>query len=113
MNVDRVAPRANETGLKRTESPTRPFDLTISDQGVQTNNQTQATEQGRLAPREEAVTALNSTAVLGQMLSVEENRALREAFAPEARAGGVYTIRGQIDQAAQGIAQGSLLDVTG
>ena len=112
MNLDRVAPRANETGLRRTESPVRPFDLTISDQGVQSNNQAQAAERGRLEPREEATTSLNSTAALGQMLSVEESSALREAFAPEARAG-VYTIRGQAAQAAQGIAQGGLLDITG
>ena len=46
------------------------------------------------------------------MLSVEESSALREAFAPEARAG-VYTIRGQAARAAQGIAQGGLLDITG
>ena len=112
MNLDRVAPRANEPGLRRTESPAGPFDLTISDRGVQSNNQAQAAKRGRLAPREEATTSLNSTAALGQMLSVEESSALREAFAPEARAG-VYTIRGQAARAAQGIAQGGLLDVTG
>ena len=112
MNLDRVAPRANEPGLRRTESPARPFDLTIFDRGVQSNNQAQTAERGRLEPREEATTSLNSTAALGQMLAVEESSALREAFAPEARAG-VYTIRGQAAQAAQGIAQGGLLDITG
>ena len=112
MNLDRVAPRANEPGLRRTESPARPFDLTISDRGVPATNPAQAAERGRRAPREAATTSLNSTAALGQMLSVEESSALREAFAPEARAG-VYNIRGQAARAAQGIAQGGLLDVTG
>ena len=110
MNIDRVVPRANEQGLRPTDSPARPFDLTISDRGVQSNDQ--AVERGRSASREEPTTPLNSTADLGQMLSAEENRALREAFAPEARAG-VYTIRGQAARAAQGMANGGLLDVTG
>ena len=79
---------------------------------MQANNQAHAAERGRLAPREEATTSLNSTAALGQMLSVEERSALSEAFAPEARAG-VYTIRGQAARAAQGMANGGLLDVTG
>ena len=115
MNIDRVTPRANGLGLGRTESPGRPFDLTISDQGVRANQ----VNQGRPAAREEAPTPLNSSEALGQLLSVEETRALREAFAPvaatdapEARLG-VYTIRGQVAQAAQGIAQGGLLDLTG
>ena len=110
MNIDRVVSRAKEPGLGPTDSPARPFDLTISDQGVQANNQ--AVQRGRPVPREEPTTPLNSTADLGQMLSAEENRALREAFAPEARAG-VYTIRGQAARATQGMANGGLLDVTG
>lgn len=112
MNIDRVAPRANELGLRRTESPSRPFDLTISDQGVSPN-------QGQQVAKQEAPASLNSSPALGQMLSVEETRALREAFAPvteppalEARLG-VYTIRGQAARAAQGVGQGGTLDVTG
>ncbi len=114
MNIDRVAPRASEIGLRRTELPSRPFDLTISDQGVRPN-------QGRQVAKEEAPASLNSSPALGQILSVEETRALREAFAPavesgapEARpGGGVYTIRGQAVGAAQGVGQGGTLDVTG
>ncbi|MEE3257765.1 MAG: hypothetical protein VX293_01010 [Candidatus Latescibacterota bacterium] len=107
MNIDRVTPRANGLGLGRTESPGRPFDLTISDQGVRANQ----VNQGRPAAREKAPTPLNSSEALGQLLSVEETRALREAFAPVAAT--VYTIRGQVARAAQGIAQGGLLDLTG
>ena len=77
MNIDRVAPRASEIGLRRTELPSQPFDLTISDQGVLPN-------QGLQVAKEEAPASLNSSPALGQMLSVEETRALREAFAPAA-----------------------------
>ena len=112
MNIDRVAPRASEMGLRRTESPSRPFDLTVSDQGVRAN-------QKRRVTKDEAPESLNSTPALGQMLSAEETRALREAFAPAVESGapearlGVYTIRGQDARAVQGIAQGGTLDVTG
>ena len=111
MNIDRVAPRASEIGLRRTELPSQPFDLTISDQGVLPN-------QGLQVAKEEAPASLNSSPALGQMLSVEETRALREAFAPAAESearpgGGVYTIRGQAARAAQGAGQGGTLDVTG
>ena len=112
MNIDRVAPRASEMGLRRTESPSRPFDLTVSDQGVRAN------QKSRVA-KYEAPDSLNSSPALGQMLSAEETRALREAFAPAAGSGapevrlGVYTIRGQDAGAVQGIAQGGALDVTG
>ncbi|HIL07767.1 MAG TPA: hypothetical protein EYG11_03620, partial [Candidatus Latescibacteria bacterium] len=80
MNIDRVAPKASEMGLRRTESPSRPFDLTVSDQGVRPN-------QGRQVAKEEAPASLNSSSALGQMLSVEETRALHEAFAPAAESG--------------------------
>ena len=80
MNIDRVAPRASEIGLRRTELPSQPFDLTISDQGVLPN-------QGLQVAKEEAPASLNSSPALGQMLSVEETRALREAFAPAAEPG--------------------------
>ena len=80
MNIDRVAPRASEIGLRRTELPSQPFDLTISDQGVLPN-------QGLQVAKEEAPASLNSSPALGQMLSVEETRALREAFAPAAESG--------------------------
>jgi hypothetical protein len=114
MNIDRVAPRASEIGLRRTELPSQPFDLTISDQGVLPN-------QGLQVAKEEAPASLNSSPGLGQMLSVEETRALREAFAPAAESGapearpggGVYTIGGQAARAAQGAGQGRTLDVTG
>ncbi len=114
MNIDRAAPRANEIGLRRPELPSRPFDLPIFDQGARPN-------QERQVANEEAPASLNSSPALGQMLSVEETRALREAFAPavesaapEARpGGGVYTIRGQAVGAAKGVGQGGTLDVTG
>ena len=112
MNIDRVAPRASELGIRRTESPSRPFDLTISDQGIRAN-------ESKQVAKEEAPASLNSSPALGQMLSVEETRALREAFAPAAESSapearlGVYTIRGQSARAAQGMAQGGTLDVTG
>ena len=94
--------------------PSRPFDLPIFDQGARPN-------QERQVANEEAPASLNSSPALGQMLSVEETRALREAFAPavesaapEARpGGGVYTIRGQAVGAAKGVGQGGTLDVTG
>ena len=54
MNIDRVSPRASEIGLRRPELPSRPFDLTISDQGVRPN-------QGRQVAKEEAPASLNSS----------------------------------------------------
>ena len=112
MNIDRVAPRASELGLRRTELPAQPFDLTVSDQGVRPN-------QGKEVVREEGPVSLNSNPDLGLLLSVEETHALRDAFAPKAEGSvreqstGVYTIRGQAPRAAQGTANGSLLDITG
>jgi len=112
MNIDRVAPRVNELGLRRTDLPAQPFDLTVSDQGVRPN-------QGKEVVREEGPISLNSSPDLGELLSVEETHALREAFAPITQGSvreqptGVYTIRGQTPRAAQGVAHGSLLDITG
>ncbi|MFT5087875.1 MAG: hypothetical protein ACI906_000138 [Candidatus Latescibacterota bacterium] len=114
MNIDRVAPRAAEIGVRRTESPRRAFDLTVSDQGVE--------ERREVAPAPRETPAVASTPEMQELLSIEETSALHEAFfvaekaespvqAP--RPGGVYNLRGQAAQRTSQISSGAMLDITG
>ena len=116
MNIDRVAHRVPEVGIRRTESPSRPFDLTVSDRGV----------EGRTQPVPELTQpAINSTPEMQSVLSVEETRALQAAFftpaegavteelAAPARRGDIYNIRGQNAQRSAGVTSGAMLDITG
>ena len=116
MNIERVAHRVPEVGIRRTESPRRPFDLTVSDSGVEERTQPTA------KPNQPAIT---STPEMQSVLSVEETRALQTAFftpaegavaeepAAPARRGGIYNIRGQNAQRSAGVTSGALLDITG
>ncbi len=117
MNIDRVAPRTAEIGVRRTDSPRRAFDLTVSDQGVE--------ERRQAAPTSREVPAVASTPQMQELLSVEEASALHEAFFTAAtaekaepalqapRAGGAYNLRGQAAQRASQVASGAMLDITG
>jgi len=114
MNIDRVAPRAAEIGVRRTESSRRAVDLTVSDQGIEKS------QQAAPAPRE--TVAVASTPEMQELLSVEEASALHEAFfvaektespAPAPRAGGLYNLRGQAAQRTSQISSGAMLDITG
>ena len=116
MNIDRVAPRAAEIGVRRTESPRRAFDLTVSDQGV---------EGQRIAPTPRQMPAVASTPQMQELLSVEESNALHEALftgtkvesaepaVASPRPGGVYNLRGQAAPRASQVASGAMLDITG
>lgn len=116
MNIDRVAHRVPEVGIRRTESPRRPFDLTVSDRGVEERTQPAA---------ELTASKITSTPEMQSVLSIEETRALQAAFftsaesssaeesAPPPRAGGIYNLRGQKAQHSAGVTSGSMLDVTG
>ncbi len=116
MNIDRVAHRGAELGVRRTESARRPFDLTISDSGVE--------ERAQPTPVRE-VASVASTSEMQSVLSSDETRALRAAFfdvgqptaaeervAPT-RPGGIYNLRGQSALRAERVTSGSLLDITG
>ena len=116
MNRDWVAHRVPEVVIRRTESPSRPFDLTVSDRGV----------EGRTQPVPELTQpAINSTPEMQSVLSTEETRALQAAFftsvegdateepvAP-VRPGGIYNLRGQNAQRSAGAISGAMLDITG
>jgi hypothetical protein len=116
MNVDRIAHRAAEIGVRRTETARRPFDLTVSDRGVEERTQPTAVRD---------VPAVASTSQMQSVLSSDETQALRAAFfdvgLPSAaeekiaptRPGGVYNLRGQSAVRAERMASGSLLDITG
>ena len=116
MNIDRVAHRVPEVGIRRTESLSRPFDLTVSDRGVE--------ERTQPAP-ELTQSTITSTPEMQNVLSTEETRALQAAFftsaeggstegpvAP-ARTGGIYNLRGQSAQRSTGAISGAMLDITG
>ena len=115
MNIDRVANRVAEVGIRRAESPSRPFDLTVSDSGVE--------ERTQPAPKP-TQPAITSTQEMQSVLSLEEMRALQAAFftssegvveepvAP-ARTGGIYNLRGQDAQRSAGVTSGVMLDITG
>ena len=116
MNIDRVASRVPEVGIRRTESLNRPFDLTVSDRGV----------EGRTQPAPELTQpVINSTPEMQSVLSIEEMRALQAAFftsdegvtAEEpvvlVRTGGIYNLRGQNAQRNAGVTSGAMLDITG
>lgn len=116
MNIDRVANRVTDVNIRRTESPSRPFDLTVSDRGV----------EGRTQPVPELTQpAINSTPEMQSVLSVEEMRALQAVFftsaegvmaedpvAP-ARTVGIYNLRGQNAQHSAKVTSGAMLDITG
>ena len=116
MNIDRVVHRVPEVVIRRTESPSRPFDLTVSDRGVE--------ERTQPAPELNQST-ITSTPEMQSMLSTEETRALQAAFftsvegdateepiAP-VRTGGIYNLRGQNAQRSAGSNSGAMLDITG
>ena len=116
MNIDRIAHRVPEVVIRRTESTSRPFDLTVSDRGVDESTQP--------AP-ELTQSTITSTPEMQSVLSTEETRALQAAFftsvegdateepvAP-ARTGGIYNLRGQNSQRSTGAISGAMLDITG
>ena len=116
MNIDRVANRVAEVGIRRAESPSRPFDLTVSDSGVEERTQP-ATKLTR--------PAITSTPEMLSVLSMEEMRALQAAFFTSAEGGvieepvaparteGIYNLRGQNAQRSAGVTSGVMLDITG
>ncbi len=112
MNIDRVAQRAVEVGVRKAEAPRRSFDLTVSDQGVEKSRQ-DATGVGQTP-------LVASTPEMQGVLSAAETRALHETFFTPATQeparvvqplGGGYNLRGQ--SAVQQIQSGAMLDITG
>lgn len=116
MNIDRVAHRAAEIGVRRTETARRPFDLTVSDRGVE--------ERAQPTPARD-IASVASTSEMQSVLSSDETRALRAAFfdvgqpaaaeqkTAAARPGGIYNLRGQSAVRAERMSSGSVLDITG
>ena len=117
MNIDRVANRVTEVGIRRTESPSRPFDLTVSDRGVE--------ERTQPAP-ELTQSTITSTPEMQSVLSTEETRALQAAFFTSVE--GVMQLKSRLRRHARGVfitcaartrsaalesTSGAMLDITG